>query len=1795
MSETDELRDGRAGEEESSSSELPRNLPEIRSPAPREQARSNETPFALKPSKDGKTEVPIGTPGQFRSDMSHFSPHWASGLPHHPWFTGMGKHPSQGYMEYPGAPQFWLPQIPAADAWTHPFWMSNPYTQPWIAPPQWAPSTQPAQVYAMTRSKTAKPRWTAEDRRAANRNAIDNLASPEFKTPQAAGGSPTSPTPVKKEPTRDPDPPEPDEDPDSEGPDEENNEEHFTPIQNPPSPPDPGGNDGDESDDSDEPKPSPKPVESLSSRNNRITYPTIMQVKAIEMNLTSLTKESIEDFKFKAQIACSDMPNFNPAVWISKPILNKLLKQAKEDITEETKLPNGQPNYAKYTQLTADQLYTKIGQRGPENALIGVKYIAQIMTRCIVDTKHLFQNCLKDFQIIECRGATATLVRGMHAKVTQTYNHWKTTMSYKIESSLAKNIIKSLNNQIQKKLFDTNFHRTLLNNRAECKTQMDNAQSKANPDNDIDLWLAVLDYTLATFEHQLEFAAGPGASNKPAPSKRRAEGQLANIQEVKSKKDVKTPKDSKIRWQDEKNMTCFNCGQKGVKTGHTKCAHDKEPNAAGIQAKKAYREKLMEKKKTKPTLQTIEQSGISDSESESDMCMITAWDMDQQIEDVDGRPPDDPDQMEDVPSMATLETDKPIPVPILGKGKLAIFQDVIVNSREATVLFDTGSLGANGNWISESTAERLGAFLQPAKKKTWKSPLFPDASYVSKSKTALTILFKSFGFEIQDIEFRIMQPSKLKADIILGLEFIEQYDIMLYLTNPDVYHAVDPPPPAEEETIEWKEGKHAFQSAILDLSREPEKRNSLSQHDYRSGINVKPDFPEFDRACSILEKYHGLVLTNSLNESTINVPPMNLTPTKPFLGCNPIRLDAHKKAFLDTWIDRKLKAGIIEPCSGTENNTSMPTSPLVLIKKPPGSADPYRVTLDAREINSCMPTIRVESPITRECLQQLGGHKYYWKADMIDYFFQFRVSSELANYYAFSTHRGNYRFKNILPQGDKNSPPWTTNAMQHILTPLRNEVINYVDDFSGGANNATELCDKLERFLQLMHSVNAKFSTEKIFVGFDSVEFIGFIVDKDGYRPKENQLHKFTNAPFPTREKLRSWLGLLNTFRDFIPNLHEVEAAFSNVRKKNAPWVVTDDMKRTFEVARQAVANITILSFPSPDKDLYIDADASDRGCGAILYQLADDGETRLPIRFMSHTFTTAALKWSTIEKECYALVRAFNTFEYFLFGREFKVRTDHRNLIYMQRSCNAKVQRWFGYLMLFDFVIEHIPGIRNVVADAMSRVLAVMAQMTPDEEWEENAREIEQQETADPTWTPTQLQELFNRFHNGVTGHLSLANTLKAMKNVCDAPHLKQQVIRLMSTCAPCEKARKERIKPQLEYHTTSSFRPFETVQADFLTGIGKSDKGFDCILVFTCTFTRYTMLYPCVNQTALSVANNLLHLWGIFGSIKQMTSDGAPCFTSKLVTDVCRLLRIKQVITSSHNPGSHGIVENRNKEIQKIARKVYLDIAGASEKNWEVYIPLVQRILNAQSNAATGFSPYHMVFGTMVTQDLKALEDPPFDIASIKDPDKFVRELDNTLNIIVSHGLASVEDRIMKNYLRQPESNITFDVGDFVLMPNHRARSLALGKFSPQLVGPLRVVKNFNNDFYELRDLVQDEPVFAHGCDLRIFKCTNDQKALEIAALDDNEITIQSVISHEGDPAKLGQLYFVVTFTDDPTVTVTLPYKEVKYVQLVRDYITRNKRDLHIAAADLRKRDEALPPKRITRISQTLKDMEY
>ena len=85
-----------------------------------------------------------------------------------------------------------------------------------------------------------------------------------------------------------------------------------------------------------------------------------------------------------------------------------------------------------------------------------------------------------------------------------------------------------------------------------------------------------------------------------------------------------------------------------------------------------------------------------------------------------------------------------------------------------------------------------------------------------------------------------------------------------------------------------------------------------------------------------------------------------------------------------------------------------------------------------------------------------------------------------------------------------------------------------------------------------------------------------------------------------------------------------------------------------------------------------------------------------------------AELNWSTFEQEGYAIHQALKKFEYLLRDVKFTLRTDHRNLLYMNMKASDKVLRWKLDIQQFNFDVEHIPGPDNIVADLYSRLCSV-------------------------------------------------------------------------------------------------------------------------------------------------------------------------------------------------------------------------------------------------------------------------------------------------------------------------------------------------------------------------------------------------------------------------------------------------------------------------------------------------------
>lgn len=99
----------------------------------------------------------------------------------------------------------------------------------------------------------------------------------------------------------------------------------------------------------------------------------------------------------------------------------------------------------------------------------------------------------------------------------------------------------------------------------------------------------------------------------------------------------------------------------------------------------------------------------------------------------------------------------------------------------------------------------------------------------------------------------------------------------------------------------------------------------------------------------------------------------------------------------------------------------------------------------------------------------------------------------------------------------------------------------------------------------------------------------------------------------------------------------------------------------------------------------------------------------------MSGSFKRAASRWSTPEKESYAIVGSVTKLVHILAScNEFSLFTDNKNILYMLSPArfNAKfalhlvqkTQRWSPRLSGFHFTVVHIPGERNVWADMLNR-----------------------------------------------------------------------------------------------------------------------------------------------------------------------------------------------------------------------------------------------------------------------------------------------------------------------------------------------------------------------------------------------------------------------------------------------------------------------------------------------------------
>ena len=133
-------------------------------------------------------------------------------------------------------------------------------------------------------------------------------------------------------------------------------------------------------------------------------------------------------------------------------------------------------------------------------------------------------------------------------------------------------------------------------------------------------------------------------------------------------------------------------------------------------------------------------------------------------------------------------------------------------------------------------------------------------------------------------------------------------------------------------------------------------------------------------------------------------------------------------------------------------------------------------------------------------------------------------------------------------------------------------------------------------------------------------------------------------------------------YRKFIPNFSERAAVLTDLTKGKNPsrvqWNITHQL--AFQDLKAAMQNPPVLRPPHWEDEFVLQVDASNRGLGAILSQKDQEGE--------EHPTAYASRKLQPREKECLGIVWAAEQFRYYLYGRTFKLQTDHNPLVWLNQ-----------------------------------------------------------------------------------------------------------------------------------------------------------------------------------------------------------------------------------------------------------------------------------------------------------------------------------------------------------------------------------------------------------------------------------------------------------------------------------------------------------------------------------------------
>ncbi|KAJ4731119.1 polyprotein [Rhynchospora pubera] len=349
---------------------------------------------------------------------------------------------------------------------------------------------------------------------------------------------------------------------------------------------------------------------------------------------------------------------------------------------------------------------------------------------------------------------------------------------------------------------------------------------------------------------------------------------------------------------------------------------------------------------------------------------------------------------------------------------------------------------------------------------------------------------------------------------------------------------------------------------------------------------------------------------------------------------------AMKEQF-DKHVQALLKIGVIRPSKSRHRTMAMMVNSGTSIDPKTGAEikGKERMVFNYRTLNDNTHKDQYSLPGINTILKKVGNSRIYSKFDLKSGFHQVAMDPESVEWTAFVVPNGLYEWL-VMPFGLKNAPAIFQRKMDDCFRGTENFIAVYIDDILVFSEDEEQHAKHLEAMLTICEKWGLVLSPTKMKIAVREIEFLGAVIGNRKIKLQPHIIKKiisFDEEKLKEKAGMRSWLGILNYARSYIPKLGTLLGPLYSKTSEHGDKRLKSSDYEIIRKVKQVVQQLPDLELPPEGSYIILETDGCMEGWGGVCKWKKTKYDPRNTEKVCAYASGKFPVIKSTIDAEIYA------------------------------------------------------------------------------------------------------------------------------------------------------------------------------------------------------------------------------------------------------------------------------------------------------------------------------------------------------------------------------------------------------------------------------------------------------------------------------------------------------------------------------------------------------------------------------